>query len=188
MKKIYYKDDFDFILRLRDCRGEYIGWPSYDWTAKLWTASKINAFVVSCVGGEVKNCYNDNGQIHVVADNHHLTPGVLQLEFTAELPDGIYPDGARRTVRPEELDLKLVSESCCCPGSFDAELTLPYIKGEKGDKGDKGDPMSWSEMSDEERNSLASDVAGKVAEILPEISNGGSAMTDDDIESLFGES
>ncbi len=138
MKQINYKSDFDFILRLKDCAGNLIGWPDYDWTAKFWTSQKVNAFAASCRGGVCKNCYNDNGQIHIVANDHKMSAGVLNVEFTAEISNGIYPDDAERIVVPLPLEIELIRAAAPCPESFEVEVMLPYIKGEKGEKGEKG--------------------------------------------------
>ena len=128
MKRINYKSDFNFILRLLDCRGDEVGFPDYDWVARFWTGVKANAYEVSCIGGVCKNCYNDDGTIHVVFDNHHLSPGVLRVEFVAMLPDGIYPDGDERVAVPAPLDVELVRTAAPCPSSFEVEVILPYIK------------------------------------------------------------
>lgn len=179
MRKINFKSDFDFVLRLRDCAGRDVVWPDYDWSVILWTEDRSRGFIAKCVAGVAENCYNDNGHIHIVADNHRLAPGNIKMEFTAEIPDEKYPDGFHRLVRSENLGIRLVCDDCECSGIFDAELTLPYIKG------DKGDPLKWDEMSEEDRDSLSHSVAQKVAAILPGISNEGTALTDKEIESLF---
>ena len=130
MKKINYKSDFDFILKLTDCKGEDIGWPDYAWKARLWTGVKANAYEVSCMGGEPSNCFNDEGQIHVVVNNHRMGPGQLNIEFTALLPDEIYPDGDERIVVPAPLGIELVRGAAACPSAVEVEAMLPYIKGE----------------------------------------------------------
>lgn len=79
MKEINYKSDFDFILTLKTCNGADIGFPDYDWEANVFTVSNKNGFKVSCIGGVCTNCYNDEGRIHVVCDNHGLLPGELRL-------------------------------------------------------------------------------------------------------------
>jgi len=130
MKRINYKSDFDFILRLKDCEGNAVGWPDYDWTAKFWTEQKINSFAAGCKGGACVNCYNDDGQIHIVANGHKLSAGVLNVEFTAELPNGTYPDGSERIAVPVPLEIELIRAAAPCPESFEVEVMLPYIKGE----------------------------------------------------------
>ena len=140
-----YKDDFDFIMRLysamvdssgkevADSRRE-LGWPDYDWVATFYTSgytsSKANAYVASCIGGECVNCYNDNGQIHIVVNNHHMGTGRLIVEFRAELPRDIYPDGYQRNVIPEPLDIELIVGKVDLPSEMEVELLLPYIKGD----------------------------------------------------------
>lgn len=146
MIKIYYKSDFDFILKVKDCHGTVLGWPDFDWTARLWTSQKVNAFVASNKGGKATNCFNDNGQIHIVADTGHgLSAGRLQVELTAELPNDIYPDGYERVVNAIALDIELTDSAVPCPDIAEVEMMLPMIKGEPGEpgepgpKGDKGD-------------------------------------------------
>lgn len=130
MTKINYKSDFDFILRLKDGAGHDLGFPDYGWEAMFWTSSKASPFKASCFGGVCKNCYDDEGQIHIVADNHNLGIGTLKVEFRAELPREIYPDDYQRNVMPEPLGIELIREKGELPSEIEAELLLPYIKGE----------------------------------------------------------
>jgi len=129
MKKINYKSDFDFILRLRSCDGQEVGWPGYDWTAKFYTSQKVNPFMASCRDGVCVNCYNDNGQIHIVCNNHRLGAGRLSVEFHAELPNGIYPDGVQDLYEPQPIDIELVSGAGDCPSEMEVDVLLPYING-----------------------------------------------------------
>lgn len=83
MQRINYKSDFDFILRLRDCKGDAVGFPGYDWEARLWTPqNKANAYTASCRGGVCENCYNDNGEIHIVCDGQELHSIINNLTQT----------------------------------------------------------------------------------------------------------
>lgn len=143
MKKKNYKSDFDIILHLLTCGGgderREFGWPDFDWTARFYTSSKANAYTASCIDGVCDNCFSDNGQIHVVFNNHRLGVGVLNVEFYSELPNGIYPDGIQTEVSSQPLGIELVSGRGDCGTISEVEVMLPYIKGEKGDKGDQGD-------------------------------------------------
>lgn len=139
-----YKSDFDAVLSLTTCATDNcemhdVGWPDYDWIARFYTTSKTNVYVASCIGGECVNCFNDNGKIHVIFKNHHLGLGLLQVEFRADLPNNIYPDGIQVEVSPQPLDVELVKGRGDCGTIAQVEVMLPYIKGEKGDKGDQGD-------------------------------------------------
>lgn len=127
MKQINYKSDFDFILRLRDCRGEEIGWPGYDWTATLRTTTRANSFTASCIGGVCTNCYEDNGQIHIVCNSPRMGKGVLWVEFHAGIPDVIYPDGVRDTFVPQPLEIELVDGAGDCPTDIEVEITVPVV-------------------------------------------------------------
>lgn len=129
--RINYKSDFDFIMKLADSSGADAGFPSFDWKAVLRTCGNCGfsarSFIVSYIGGVCTNCFNDNGQIHVVADNHGLTAGTLHVEFFAYPPNAIYPDGIQLTVSPQSVDIELVSG--IGDGATDVEVSvqIPYI-------------------------------------------------------------
>ena len=135
IRRVNAKSDFDFILKLFcGCAKEggepqEIGWPEFDWTARFWTWSPANAYTVSCIGGVCTNCFNDNGRIHAVFDNHRLSPGKLHCELSADIPASIYPDGRRREVLPQPVGIELVSGAgdCGCVGETEVELTLPAV-------------------------------------------------------------
>lgn len=128
MEKRNYKEDLDFIMRLRDCRGEDVGWPSWDWEAKFYTALKPNACTASHKDGVLTNCFNDEGRIHIVLNNHRLSKGILHVDFTAKIPSGIYPDGVKDKVVVMPLDIELVGETgdCSCPGTAEVEVMLDF--------------------------------------------------------------
>lgn len=167
MKRINYKSDFDFILLLYSCLVDSDGkevegsrkeleWPDYDWRALIYTSVKSNGFTASCVGGVATNCYNDNGKIHVVVDGHHIGPGQLRVEFTAELSREIYPDGAQRKVFAQLLDIELVTGHGDCPSAAEAELLLPFIKGDKGDK------LTYADLTEADKADLIAPIKKEV--------------------------
>lgn len=167
MKRINYKSDFDFILHLYSCLVDSDGkevegsrkeleWPDYDWTARLYTSVRSNAYIASCIGGVATNCYNDNGKIHVVVDGHHIGPGQLRVEFTAELSREIYPDGAQRKVFAQLLDIELVTGHGDCPSAAEAELLLPFIKGDKGDK------LTYADLTEADKADLIAPIKKEV--------------------------
>lgn len=143
MTPVNYKSDFALLLRLYLCKsgdegapaekGVEIDFPTYDWEARFWTWNKANVYTASCKGGVCTNCRNEGGKILVVFNGHGLSPGTLNVEFTALLPDDLFPDGDRRTVVPGPLGVVLTKDAACCPSTMEAEMILPYIKGDKGD-------------------------------------------------------
>ena len=178
MKRINYKSDFDFILRLLTCaadgKNEDVGWPDYDWTAIFYTSSKANSYTASCIGGVCANCFNDNGQIHVVFNSHRLGAGILQMEFKAELPDGIYPDTERRIVVPMPLDIELVRGCAPCPTAAEIEATLPYIKG------DKGEPFTYDDLTEAQKTELqrpATEAAESVSKLEAKVSQAAESVS-----------
>ena len=124
---INYKDDFDFIIHLHDAAGAEIPFPDFDFTVLLYTNSRSHVFKAQCIKGKCKNCYNDNGKIHIVCNNHHLGPGILHAEFISELPVGLYPDSHRRHILPSPLDIVLIATAAPPPAKIDVETLLPYI-------------------------------------------------------------
>lgn len=127
VKNINCKSDFDFILTLYGENGESIGFPTYDWEAYIYTAvSKAYKYKASCHGGECVNCFNDNGKIHIVANNHGLSVGVLRVDFISYLPNSLYPDGTERVVQPIDTDIELVQGAGDGAEGGDAEVIIPY--------------------------------------------------------------
>lgn len=162
MKK-NYKSDFDLILRLLTCSPDgadseprELGWPDFDWTARFYTDNRANVYVASCIGGECVNCFEDDGEIHVVFNDHRLSKGALQVEFSAEFPDEIYPDGHRLEVSPQSLDVELVSGRGDCGTMADVQLMLPYIK------------FKYEDLTPEEKAEIskpATEAAASVAQL-----------------------
>lgn len=189
MSTVNYKSDFDFILpfpvcRAQDdgtCKPEEIGWPEFDWSARLWASSKSNVFVASRKGGVLTNCYEDKGRIHIVCNNHHLGKGVLNVEIHAELPDGIYPDNVRDVFSPHSLGIELVDGPGDCATDIEVEYMLPYIKGPKGDpgdKGDKGDAFTYADFTEAQIEELQR-PATEAAERADEAADNAKAVADE---------
>ena len=134
MKKINYKSDFDFIAKLTatNANGESVevGFPDYDFEVIITSGCNgysTRSFVASSIGGITKNCFNDNGQLHIVCDNHKLNVGELFGEFKAYLPNDIYPDGTQLNVEPQSLGIELVVGASDTPTTAEIEFVLPYI-------------------------------------------------------------
>ena len=166
-----YQDDFDFLLKLysavvdkdgNEVKGSRrkLGWPDYDWSATMWTNSKANAYTASCIDGKCVNCYNDNGEIHIVVNDHHMGPGAVRLQFIAELPREIYPDGLQRNVIPEPVNIELIIGKGDLPTEMEVEMLLPYIKGE---------PFTYEDFTPEQIEELqrpATEAAGKLDDFV----------------------
>lgn len=165
-----YKSDFDAILHLKSCVGDVckeIGWPDYDWVAKFYTTSHDNVYIASNVGGVLTNCFDDNGNIHVVFNNHGLPSGTLRVEFSAEIPNEIYPDGSQLEVSPQSLNIELVRGVGDCGTIADVEVMLSFIKG------DKGDAFTYEDFTAEQIAELqrpATEAAESVSRLEEEVS------------------
>lgn len=158
MRKVNYRSDFDFVLRLLDCRGDDIGFPDYDWEARFYTrGNRANAYVASCKGGECVNCFNDGGRVHVVVNAPRLGLGELFVDFKASLPNSIYPDEHQDEMAPLSTGIELVRGAALCPCSADVELVLPYVK------------FRYEDLTDEERAELmrpAVEAAARAEEVM----------------------
>lgn len=133
MTKINYKSDFDFIAEVEAIGAEdnkvAIGFPQYDWEIILTTGDcnyNSRTYVVSYHKGVATNCYNDNGKIHIICDNHKLSAGQLHMEFRSFLPNSNYPDGAQKVVANYDLDIELTTENTGIT-SAEVQIVLPFL-------------------------------------------------------------
>ena len=161
MRRVNYRSDFDFMMVLRDCRGEEAGFPDYDWEALLYTrGNKANGYRAWYREGVCGNCFDDGGRVHVVVDGHRLGQGELFVDFRASLPDGIYPDGSRDEVSPQPTGIELVAGKGDCGTTAEVELMLPYIKG---------DAFTYEDFTPEQIADLkrpATEAAGRLDEFV----------------------
>lgn len=134
MKKINYKSDFDLLATMKcyDTSGKEIeiGFADYDWELDLYTGCGNYApkmYKVSYIGGKATNCFNDNGKVHIVCDNHNLNLGVLNGTIRAKIPNAIYPDGTQLIVSPLTFAIELVADGGDTPSPIEVEIMLPYL-------------------------------------------------------------
>lgn len=134
MTKINFKSDFDLLATMKcyDTSGKEIeiGFADYDWELDLYTgcgnyAPKV--YKVSYIGGKATNCFNDNGKVHIVCDNHNLNLGVLNGTIKAKIPNAIYPDGTQLIVSPLSFAIELVADGGDTPSPIEVEIMLPYL-------------------------------------------------------------
>lgn len=166
MKKINYKSDFDFLLRLTDCKGDAVPFPDCDWDARFYTSSKANAYVASCKDGVCVNCIREEDGVRFVFDRHNLGVGTLKWEPHFEFPNGIYPDGIQDKYEPQPLDIELVPGRGDCPTQAEIEAVLPYIKGEKGDKGDPGKDLTYADLTEADKEDLRRPLSEEMARLV----------------------
>ena len=128
-----YQSDFDAIINIKTCNDKDLGFPTYDWEAIFYTSASASTYTASSIKGVTTNCFDDNGKIHVVFNNHGLQSGDLMVKFISHLPNDIYPDKDEIVVSPQKTGIKLVRGAGCCGTIEDIQLVMPYIKGDKGD-------------------------------------------------------
>ncbi len=123
MRKVNYKSDFDFVMRLKDASGKEVPWPECDWDAEFWTSSKTNSYRASCIGGEYVNCFREaDGSIHFVFNSQRMGKGILKWEPHFRFPNGIYPDGIQDQFRKAQLGIELVD------GDGDDVTDIPEVE------------------------------------------------------------
>lgn len=163
-KNINYKSDFDFILKLQrlNTEGNYedVGFPDYSFTVLLYTNSYRKYIVkYNKEKDEYINCANTNNQIQIIVNNHKLSKGKLKADIYLELPNADYNDGYKLLVCSIDTGIELVS-GCSDIKLNDITLIAPYIKG------DKGEPLTWEDMSEDNKNELYTSILDNVKDII----------------------
>jgi hypothetical protein len=157
MTKINYKSDFDFILHLKDWRGERTPWPDCDWSAVFWAGSKANTYTASCRDGVYTNCSpTEDGGMHFVFDKHRLGVGTLKWEPHFEFPNAAYPDGKEDLYIKEPLGIELMDGPRVYPTAAEVDALVPYIK------------FKYEDLTDEEKAEIskpATDAAATVRDL-----------------------
>ena len=129
MRKVNYKSDFDFVMRLKDASGKEVPFPECDWDAEFWTSSKQNAYRASCIGGEYVNCFREaDGSIHFVFNSQRMGKGILKWEPHFRFPNGMYPDGIQDQFRKAQLGIELVDgDGDDVADTPDVEVYMPAV-------------------------------------------------------------
>ncbi len=142
MKK-FYKTDFDFILRLKDCKNKDIAvpFPECDWEIRFYTEAKNYFYIASFRKGIYTNCIKVDDGIHFIFHNHRLGVGTLKWEPHFEHPNDIYPDNIQDLFSKEQLDIELVDGPGDCPTTSEVEIIAPFIKG---------DPFTYDDFTPEQ--------------------------------------
>ena len=123
MRKVNYKSDFDFLMKLKDASGKDVPFPECDWNAEFWTSSKAHSYTASCIGGKYVNCFREaDGSIHFVFDSHRMGKGTLKWEPHFRFPNDMYPDGIQDQFRKAQLGIELVD------GDGDEVTDIPEVE------------------------------------------------------------
>ena len=141
------RDDFDFVVRLRDPTGRDEGFPKYDFKGEIYPEADeglrrdygddwprlrqvmekrgIKPYIFSKEGDMMTNCLNDNGRLRVVVAGHQFPGAHLRLTMTYFLPNPIYPGGIQKVIRDYPLD---IGGRCGKrPGEIDLEAVVPFV-------------------------------------------------------------
>lgn len=164
MKK-FYKSDFDFILRLKDCKNKDIAvpFPECDWEIRFYTEAKNYFYIASFRKGIYTNCFpTEDGGIHFIFHNHRLGVGTLKWEPHFEHPNDIYPDNIQDLFSKEQLGIELVDGPGDCPTSAELEIIAPFIKGDKGDK------LTYSDLTDADKADLIAPIKDDIDKAITE--------------------
>lgn len=165
--KINFKSEFSLRLTLITQTGERIDSLPADWEASFITDGIGYCFKASSKGGVLRNCNVADGVITVVFDRHHLSPGLLRVEFKTDLPNKSYPDGIRSISESRALDIRLVADSSTViPEILTAVIPLPVTLDEIEGVANPPQPGDTCECLDYEPFSDS-----EIKEIIEEIRN-----------------
>lgn len=127
------------MLKLSDANGNPVGWVEANWELVLYTASKNLAYKASYAFNEKTNCYEDNGDIHIVVDGHEFPVGELFADFTIDIPDEKFPDGSRHvSVTNEKTDIEMVLDRGHEADGIVVNVRVPYVKKDEPSEGEEG--------------------------------------------------
>ncbi|MDE6295966.1 MAG: hypothetical protein K2M03_07875 [Muribaculaceae bacterium] len=168
MRKIYYKDDFEFDIRLTDLQSKPYGIPPFDFEIRLWSVARD--YSAGRKDGElynIKPSMRGDEWLTVVVDNHGLFPcKELVAEIILQIPNDDYPDGKQQIVRKYRTGISLTVSDSDIPGEAEIEMLMPFIKGEKGDR---GEIIDLAELSDDEVKELRKRLGIEdISELTPE--------------------
>ena len=124
-RQVNYQSDFDVLLTVKDSGGAVIGFPEFDFILTFFTNGAVR-FGVGQVNGVMRGVRNVGGKIGVAFDDHKMMPGVLNLEFRADVKDETYPDGKKLTVFDVPTGISLVSGNGELSTGLEIEVTLPF--------------------------------------------------------------
>lgn len=133
MKRINYKSDFDLLATIKafdtDGNEVEVGFFDFDWEIDLYTGCNNygNVYKVSYIGGVATNCFDDNGKVHIVCDNHKFPVGALNGTLRVQLPNSIYADGHQQIVTPLTFDIELVADGGDYDAIADASIVIPVV-------------------------------------------------------------
>lgn len=150
VKLIYYKSDFDCLLKLQDDRGNHID--ARDFEFRFSTDNSSSVYTAGCMSGGFKNCVKEDDGIRFVFNNHRLAPGTLRYEAHYLIPDDKYHDGIRDVYHKGSLNIQLVRENVGCPDRLEVEVLAPYIKG------DPGKSLTYADLTEADKKDLASHI------------------------------
>ncbi len=123
MKQINYKSDFKFYPSFT-VNGNAVDIPTCDFDINL--ISSYEAFKASRRGDVYTNCKMVDSKLMIIADNHHLSVGIVKIEFNAYIPDADFADGSRRAVTIATDQIELVIGNGDEATDIDIQLALQY--------------------------------------------------------------
>lgn len=155
-----YRDDFEMVINAKDLCGSPLGMPEGDFRMEFRTFSN-RPYIAGRIDGELVNCYEAHGAVHVLFDNHGLHPGRLRCDLAQSIPNPQYPDGVQTVYKSFTLPVQLVAPPCSIDmiENVEVDVILPYIKGEDGKT------LTYSDMTEDEKKDLAAKIAAEIGTI-----------------------
>ncbi len=187
MKTINYESDFKIIEGFKD--GSSILAAPFRFT--YYTKVTRGTYVASYDGTEYVNCHStEDGRVVIPFDSPKLGMGVLMVKREFFLSDSDFADGVCNLVSVESTGITLDKGSTDCEGEVVVELFPFYQKGDegksaydlwleqgnegtveefiqslKGEKGEAGKPFTYEDMTEEQKNDIASRIPLPIADL-----------------------
>lgn len=124
LKKIYYLDDFDFIVKPRDAAGVVSDLSQIPFEVIVATDGKC---LYTATAGEGTAIPAADGSIHVYVNNHRLAPGRVTAQLIADLPIPGFPDRHRRIQKILSSPLELTTTPGDSTSEADIVAMMPYL-------------------------------------------------------------
>lgn len=160
-----YQSDFEFYQELRN--GQSISAVPFELI--YYIPGKEHRLVASFDGEKYTNCYPNGNGVNVVVDYSSVQLGIGKMRCTARyyLDNEHFKDGIYEPVSDFEVGIELHRGESDDMGDMAAYPLPSYTKGEKGADGKDGRdgkdgkdglPLRYEDMTEEEKEDLASHV------------------------------
>lgn len=172
-----YQSDFEFYQELGNAQ------PA-PFELTYYIPGKEQKLIVSFNGEKYTNCRPDGKGIIVSVDYSQVQLGIGKIRCTSRyyLNNEHFKDGIYEPVSDFEIGIELHRGESDDMGDIVAVALPSYTKG------DKGDPLTYDDLSEEEKDDLASRVEVEVPTKTSELNNDSGYITEGRVEEMIANS